>query len=98
MAPKRSRVEPVNLPVLVVSAVDVGRLIRELEAIDNALLQLGLRAGGSPVELPKTSQLMDQIGTAQQTEFAPKRGSGYTAAVPVSGSGQSAGVAHEFQR
>jgi hypothetical protein len=38
----------------------VGRLIRELELIDNTLLQLGLRAGGSEIKLPKTSHLMDQ--------------------------------------
>jgi len=50
----------VGLPLSVVSPVDVGRLIRELEVIDNILLQLGLRGGSSELKLPKTSQLMDQ--------------------------------------
>lgn len=50
----------VGLPVMVASPVDVGRLLRELESIDNALLQLGLRAGGEPVRMPRTSQLMEQ--------------------------------------
>jgi hypothetical protein len=50
----------VGLPMLVASPVDVGRLIRELEQIDNTLLQLGLRAGGAEVKMPKTSHLMDQ--------------------------------------
>ncbi len=50
-----------RLPVSVASAVDVGRLIRELEVIDNTLLQLGLREGGHEVKMPKTSHLMDHI-------------------------------------
>lgn len=50
-----------GLPILVTSAVDVGRLIRELEQIDNALLQLSLRASGTTVQMPKTSHLMDQM-------------------------------------
>jgi len=36
-----------SLPVLVSSPVDVGRLVRELEMIDETLLQLGLRQPGS---------------------------------------------------
>jgi len=51
----------VGLPVLVVSPVDVGRLTRELEAIDEALLQLSLRKSGTEVKMPKTSQLMDKM-------------------------------------
>lgn len=51
----------VGLPVLVATPVDVGRLLRELEAIDNVLLQLQLRKGTDKPELPKTSQLMDQL-------------------------------------
>lgn len=48
-----------QLPVLVASRVDLGRLIRELEKIDDTLHQLGLRQSGSPVEMPRTSHLMD---------------------------------------
>jgi F0F1-type ATP synthase delta subunit len=43
------------------SPVDVGRLTREIEAIDESLLQLGLRKGGSEIKMPKTTQLMDQL-------------------------------------
>jgi len=49
-----------ELPLLITSPVDVGRLIRELEQIDESLLQLGLRTGGQEVKMPKTSRLMDQ--------------------------------------
>lgn len=61
MAPESSATRKmVGLPVTVSSPVDVGRLLRELEGIDNALLQLGLRAGGEAVQMPRTSHLMEQ--------------------------------------
>lgn len=50
-----------KLPVLVVSLVDVGRLLREIEALDDTLLQLHVRQGGKAVAMPKTSLLMDQL-------------------------------------
>ena len=48
------------MPIQVVGLVDVARLLRELEAIDDALLQLGLRTGGAAVKMPKTTLLMDK--------------------------------------
>ena len=51
----------VGLPVLVIGPVDIGRLSRELGAIDDALLQLSLRKGGTEIKMPKTSQLMDKV-------------------------------------
>jgi hypothetical protein len=50
-----------SLPLLVVGPVDLGRLIRELDTIDDTLVQLGLRKGGGEVKMPKTSQLMDKL-------------------------------------
>jgi hypothetical protein len=52
--------QTLKLPVLVAGPVDVNRLVRELEAIDDVMLQLKLRKGGEAVRVPKTSQLMDQ--------------------------------------
>jgi hypothetical protein len=50
------------LPVSVASPADVGRLVRELETINDTLLQLGLRKGGeASISLPKTTYLMDQL-------------------------------------
>lgn len=49
-----------KLPVAVATPVDVGRLVRELELIDDSLTQLKLRKGGKAVSVPKTSQLMDK--------------------------------------
>lgn len=51
---------PMALPVQVTGLVDVGRLARELEQIDNHVLQASLKAAGNEVKMPKTSRLMDQ--------------------------------------
>lgn len=49
-----------KLPPLVAGPVDVARLARELEMIDDSLLQLGLRTGGTPTKIPKTSYLLEK--------------------------------------
>jgi hypothetical protein len=59
VAPKQKLV---GLPLQVVGPVDVGRLLRELEAFENSLLELGIR-GGDPKAVPKTTQMMDQTAT-----------------------------------
>jgi F0F1-type ATP synthase delta subunit len=46
----------IGLPLSVVSPVDVGRLIRELEAVDNTVLEQNLR-GQSPA-LPQLTRMM----------------------------------------
>ena len=49
-----------GLPIALTSPVDLGRLIRETEALDNELSQAELRTGQSPRELPKMSELLSQ--------------------------------------
>lgn len=49
------------LPVMVATPTDIGKLQRELETIDETLLQLGIRKGGEEVKMPRTSRLMDQM-------------------------------------
>jgi F0F1-type ATP synthase delta subunit len=48
------------LPTSVVGRVDVGRLLREAEALDNFLTQANLRQPGTPMTLPKMSRLLDE--------------------------------------
>lgn len=57
-----------KLPVSVVGPVDLGRLIRELESLDNELMQQELRAG-TEVKLPKTSKLLDQTIQLNKTDL-----------------------------
>lgn len=49
-----------HLPLQVASPVDIGRLIRELTAINDLLTQAALRKE-TDVKLPKTTGLMDQL-------------------------------------
>lgn len=56
---QQQQVRKPTLPPSVVGPVDVARLVREIEAINEAMLQLKVREGGSEVKLPKTSHLME---------------------------------------
>lgn len=49
------------LPNNVIGRVDVGRLLREAEALDNFLSQANLRQPGKPTNMPKTSKLLDEV-------------------------------------
>lgn len=51
----------ISLPVSAVSRVDVGRLLREVDAIDEFLRQSAIREPGTPVKMPKTSRLFDEL-------------------------------------
>ena len=57
MAPKPE----LTLPLLVTSPVDVGRLVREVETLDNSLMQQDVAGGGEPIKMPKTSLLLDAM-------------------------------------
>ncbi len=75
-----------TLPVSVVGPTDVGRLIRELEAIDDAILQLNLRKEGAPeTKLPKTSKLMDQIVHVNRLNLLKRHGQGWLETIPGRG-------------
>src|ERR1700689_3022724 len=59
-APPASKAGVGRLPASVTSPIDLGRLIAELEQIDELMLQLSLRHGGKGAKLPKTTRLLDQ--------------------------------------
>ncbi len=49
-----------QLPLLVAGPIDVGRLLREIQAVDEFLMQSTIREAGTQAKLPKTSRLMDE--------------------------------------
>lgn len=49
------------LPLGVAGRMDVGRLIREMEALDNFLEQAAVRKPGTAMQMPKTSKLLDEM-------------------------------------
>ena len=58
MAPKAGTASLV-LPLSVTSPIDVGRLLRELEALDNGLMQFDLKGMTDQAKMPKMTKLMD---------------------------------------
>lgn len=49
------------LPVQISTPVDVGRLLREIQTLNETLLQLQLRKTGEQAALPKMSSPLDQL-------------------------------------
>lgn len=49
------------LPLGVVSTVDVGRLLREIDALNTFMRSAEVRQPGTSVKLPKTSKLLDEF-------------------------------------
>lgn len=48
------------IPHGVISKVDVGRLLREVEALNDFMHQSAIRTPGTPMRLPRTSKLLDE--------------------------------------
>ena len=59
MAPESRHV--VGLPLSVVGPVDLGRLVRELAAVDNALHEQQIRTPGQELKAPKTTIMLDEL-------------------------------------
>lgn len=57
---KTSSEHSLALPLSVVSPSDVGRLLRELESIDNLISQSTINSHDAGPKIPKTSLLMEQ--------------------------------------
>ena len=50
-----------QLPLSVVGPIDVGRLIREIDILDDFLMQSAIREPGTPMKMPKTTRIMDEM-------------------------------------
>jgi F0F1-type ATP synthase delta subunit len=50
-----------HLPVTTITVVDIGRLQRELEALNNFLAQAAARASGESVAMPKTTKTFEDF-------------------------------------
>lgn len=49
------------LPLMVTSPTDIGRLLRELESLDNYLMQFHFKGEDDKATMPKTSKFMDNL-------------------------------------
>ncbi len=54
-----------KLPLTVITKLDVLRLVREMGALDEFMVQASLRSGGTPMQqLPKLSRILDDTARA----------------------------------
>lgn len=58
-----------TLPIQVTGRADIGRLLREVEQIDNFLKQAAIRQPGTPVKMPKTSRLLDEFAGSNKVNL-----------------------------
>lgn len=68
MAPEQSAA-PV-LPASVIGMLDVGRLIRELEKIENIMQSDELRTGATSAQMPKLSPLLEQLADQNRLDLS----------------------------
>lgn len=61
-----SAAQKLSLPVLVFGVVEVRRLIRELDALEEYMVQARLRQSGESQSLPRVSRLSESIATENQ--------------------------------
>jgi F0F1-type ATP synthase delta subunit len=54
-------VEPLKLPSLLVGQVDVARLMRELNSLDDFFISAKNRTSGTTMQPPKLTRLIDQV-------------------------------------
>jgi hypothetical protein len=50
-----------QIPTGVVSRIDVGRLVREVEALDDFIEQASVRKPGTSIQMPRTSKMLDEM-------------------------------------
>ena len=63
MAPKENSFV---LPVGIASRVEAGRVLREIQVLDEFLSQAAIRHPGSSTKLPRTSRLLDDLVTSNK--------------------------------
>ena len=61
MAHEAQTTSTLVLPIEIVGPVDISRLLRELEAVEDFLDQAAIRQPGSSLKLPRTSRLLDEF-------------------------------------
>ncbi len=64
MTQQKENTEIFKLPNNLIGLIDLSRLIRELETLDDFLYQTELREHGTPMNLPRSSKLLEEIASS----------------------------------
>lgn len=53
--------QQLQLPIGIISPMDIARMLREVEMLDEFFRQAAIRQGGTPVAIPRYSRLLDDL-------------------------------------
>lgn len=60
---QQNTAKPFSLPNQIVGSVDMSRVVRELEMLDDSLYQASIRAPGTSVTMPRSSRLLEEFAS-----------------------------------
>jgi F0F1-type ATP synthase delta subunit len=63
----------VRLPLSVITTIDLARVCRELDDLDEFLLQATLRKPGTPMQLPRLSKMLDDTATINKVNLLEEK-------------------------
>lgn len=66
-------VEQISLPEQLVSSVDLARILRELESVDESLRQNKLRKPGSPTKLARSSTTLEELASTNKVTLTDEK-------------------------
>lgn len=59
----------IALPLSVMTVIDLSRVGRELEQLDEFMVQSAIRTPGTPMQLPRLSKMLDDVATANKVNL-----------------------------
>lgn len=63
-----------KLPLSVVSQVDVARVLRELNTLEDFFISAAARQGGTPMQPPRLTRILDQLAKENNVNLLEKTG------------------------
>jgi F0F1-type ATP synthase delta subunit len=61
--------QKINLPLSVMTVIDLSRVGRELEQLDEFLIQSAIRTPGTPMQLPRLSKMLDDVASVNHVNL-----------------------------
>ena len=63
----------VSLPLSIITLIDMSRVMRELDNLDEFLIQAAIRKPGTPMSLPRLSRLLDDMATVNKLNLLEEK-------------------------
>lgn len=65
--------QKILLPLSVMTVIDLSRVGRELEQLDEFLIQSAIRTPGTPMQLPRLSKMLDDVAVANKVNLLDEK-------------------------